>query len=653
MNTQDALENYVSNIQDTLLKIEKGDESSQHLLEIIQKHINDESAHDKHLHHFYQGEHAFYKLDYELALRHYLQARGIPYFQFFCYRASAFVAKNMGNSEKAISLAKKALTIYSKDFITLKMLSTDLASSLSHEENEAFRQKIQSLKAEQKKPFDAFENLQKISLGSKELDELALIFNDNAAYDNILFEQEEIKTPSTSPQHILEPSLDLEPIKMRPMTAPPAPKDHIKEIHELKKLANSDFKIENDTTSKFIKEGLGVDVDAGLALEQKVKAFEKTRSELIKGYMEQGHKRSVLHDNFLYILNGWNSTSPHYFSDKKGSSSLPLLFSEQLRKASGGFYLRWNGKGIVINPGANFLEHFHRCGLHIRDIDHVIATRHTKETYADLKGIYDLNYQLNASSTDLHIIHYYLHHQAFQEIGRTLKPNFKQERHTIHSLELYLDSPESEKIEIETGIHLCYFATSSSRSYVSQNFSQEDRISKLPSSLGIRLELKPMTKTTYAKENIQIGYVSGTAWSPQLSNYLNNCDILISGFENTNADDFKKVKYQDDCLGYYGTYSLLEEVAPRLLLCCEFGNSNGDIRIEAIKKLRQEYAAQNRVKKQSSLVLPGDVGLYIDLKTVLIQCSVSKTLVDPSLIKVVKPAEAFGQLQYLSPACIL
>src|SRR5260370_22306821 len=48
------------------------------------------------------------------SLKYYLKAKEIPCFQFFCYRASAFVAKNLGRPSKALDLAKRALSMNHK-----------------------------------------------------------------------------------------------------------------------------------------------------------------------------------------------------------------------------------------------------------------------------------------------------------------------------------------------------------------------------------------------------------------------------------------------------------------------------------------------------------------------------------------------------------
>lgn len=290
--------------------------------------------------------------------------------------------------------------------------------------------------------------------------------------------------------------------------------------------------------------------------------------------------------------------------------------TENSRKSSGGLFLRWKGKGIALNPGARFLHQFHAQGLHIRDLDFVIVTH---EDYADVKEIYALNYQLNQLSEEQHVIHYYFPQHACQELSGILKPHFKQERHMLHSLELFEDSSEVEKQELASGITLHYFSATKA-------------------SLGIRLELKS------EEGNRSIGYLSHMAWSPLLAHHLGACDLLITGFGNTEPQDYQKLAYSADCLGYYGTATLLEEVAPKLLLCGEFGGREGDIRLELVQKLRSELAE----RRQAPVILPADTGLCVQLKTLKVRCSLSQTWSEAASIRVVKKERAFGQLAYLS-----
>jgi glyoxylase-like metal-dependent hydrolase (beta-lactamase superfamily II) len=55
---------------------------------------------------------------------------------------------------------------------------------------------------------------------------------------------------------------------------------------------------------------------------------------------------------------------------------IPRPFQRLSRKKSigGGYYLRHDGYGIVIDPGYNFLQNFYEAGGRIFDIDAIVLT---------------------------------------------------------------------------------------------------------------------------------------------------------------------------------------------------------------------------------------------------------------------------------------
>jgi hypothetical protein len=372
-------------------------------------------------------------------------------------------------------------------------------------------------------------------------------------------------------------------------------------------------------------------------LENRIASFQKSQAALWADYREQAKQRAPLPNSFLGILTG----------SKTKESGDVIFFNETLHQDPGGYFLRWNKKGIVINPGKGFIRHFHRYGLHISDIDFVIATQSNPETYEDIHDIYELNYQLNRTCPeDLRVIHYYLNPAVYQELSIKLKPNFKQERHTIHRLELFADSPDVEKVDLNSEISLLYFPTSTWE-VLAQNLPNPERSAGMTSALGIRLELRISNE----KRKIHVGYLAGTGWSPLLSCHLEHCDVLIAGFGNTHSSDYNKISYTEGCLGYFGCFSLIEETDPKVAFCTEFTGRKGDISIEIIKKMRHELAQKHSLSEHPR-IFPGDAGLFFDLSDQKIRCSITGTFVDLSQIHVARSSPT-GALQYLSPACFL
>lgn len=393
---------------------------------------------------------------------------------------------------------------------------------------------------------------------------------------------------------------------------------------------------EDSSEGKIIQENLSNND----SLEQEIRSFHLRQPALMKSYLKCAEQRHLSKDHCLYILGG----ASREISSTQACNGLELsqIFSSlQPKSGKEGLFLKWNGKGIAINPGINFLSSLHLQGLHIRDIDVIIVTYEASEIFASIKEIYDLNYKLNQVAAELHIIHYYFNEKAYQFYAPQLKPNFKQERSALHCLELFVDSPDVETIDLGGGILLHYFPTAFQEAF------KERRISE-PSALGINLELTT-SQEGLSLPSIRLGYVGATSWSPLLAHLLGPCDVLVAAFGSTSPSDYGKISYNDDSLGYFGIYSLMEEVRPRILLCTQFDGHEGDIRVEVVQRLRRE----GKTAEASTVILPADNSFFLNLISNEIACSVSQQPVAAQQVLVVKSPYSFGPLQYLSPTCCL
>ncbi len=582
----------------------------------------------------FKGEHAFHNGNYEQALINYMQARAIPSFEFFCYRATAYVSFLRKDLDKAISFIHKALGFRPQDYDTLKLYHEILIQKGDLEKAGEIKKRIENIESDS---IESEFNVRPLAHPNSEK-------SAKSADNEGARQKAQSWARAASSEHSMVE--EEEPLMKQRFTTQAAP------FREEERGASFET-YPQETTSHFIAAKLGVDLDAEKALEGKILEFQAEQTARVQNYLDESKRSRKLRDRSLYILNGWSSPSAVKLEgqDKKMAAS-EILLAEQTRQTSGGFFIQWNGMGIAINPGPNFLEHFHKEGLYISDIHFVIVTKDSNDANSDVQKIYDLNYQLNKISPELHVINYYLNHKAYQELSHKLKPNFKQERNTVHSLELFLDSPDVEKETLAEGILLSYFSTTSRAGFSTSGDLQDSSRAQEGSCMGIRLDLTPQT-TDPSQRAIRLGYVSGSPWSPLLAHHLGYCDLLITGFGTTNPSDYGKLNYNESSLGYFGTYTLLDEVKPRLLLCTEFDGREGDIRLEVTKKLRAEFEKAAGRKEHPTTILPGDKGLRIDLGRQKVECSISKTLLDPEAVVVVKSSETFGVLQYLSPACIL
>jgi len=88
----------------------------------------------------------------------------------------------------------------------------------------------------------------------------------------------------------------------------------------------------------------------------------------------QPKKEGKLTDKFV-VLRRWQSFNP----------KIPRPHSHAIR--GGGYFLMWGGKGVVIDPGYDFLQNFYDEGFSIADIDAVVVTHSHPDHEDDLSTL--------------------------------------------------------------------------------------------------------------------------------------------------------------------------------------------------------------------------------------------------------------------------
>ncbi|MBS1581766.1 MAG: tetratricopeptide repeat protein [Bacteroidetes bacterium] len=117
--------------------------------------------------------------------------------------------------------------------------------------------------------------------------------------------------------------------------------------------------------------------------------LDRTEQRLITKIQEAGdsqydkylRKKDSTRDGVLSILRGW-------------SSAVTLLEGSERRWRGGGYFFKWRGHGVVLDPGFDFLRNFHDAGYHGREIQAVLVSHDHPDHNADLKGVDDLRCEL-------------------------------------------------------------------------------------------------------------------------------------------------------------------------------------------------------------------------------------------------------------------
>ena len=326
-------------------------------------------------------------------------------------------------------------------------------------------------------------------------------------------------------------------------------------------------------------------------------------------------------DNTLSIVRGW-------------SSAVTLLEGSERRWRGGGYFLKWRGYGMVIDPGFDFLRNFHDAGYHGREIHAVVVSHNHPDHNSDLKHVDDLRYEIwrRLEGTKSPLCPYVLVWD--KDTDATTKFTIESPRHRCEPILLTsalhhpidLQKEHDEKLPFR----IIPFKV------------QHETKGDVPHAMGMVVELLDKKDNTV----MRIGYTGDTAYFKELNKHLQNCDILIAHISQPSIEELQDAtKLKEVHLGYRGTARLLKECNPKLALIGEFWAGFTDLRISLVKGLRQRSGVD--------AVLPAGLAMHVRLPSLEIECTKCAKPTAFSGIRVAPPTDNFGRLAYLCPSCMI
>ncbi len=271
-------------------------------------------------------------------------------------------------------------------------------------------------------------------------------------------------------------------------------------------------------------------------------------------------------ENYLLCLKGWSSSTPE----------LSLGLNENAHRRGGGFFIHYNGFGIVIDPGLNFVENLHENNLFINDIDVVIVTHNHIDHSIDLKKIFDYSYQLN------HKMQYYLDHitakEYIDDITSVEKRAKKGESDSVHFI-----YPERGYYNITLGTQTLRMNVCETQHNCEGSFA-----------------------FTLCFDKYCLGYSSDTGYTDELGEFFKNCNYLIANISETDKDDITFSKLKSYHLGAFGVYKLIQNNNNADGMTCflsEFWGGFADLRL-AFADILNAYISKDEIN-----VIPMDIGM--------------------------------------------
>ena len=321
----------------------------------------------------------------------------------------------------------------------------------------------------------------------------------------------------------------------------------------------------------------------------------------------------------LSILRGW-------------SSAVTLLEGSERRWRGGGYFLKWRGHGIVIDPGFDFLRNFHDAQYHGREIGTVVVSHNHPDHNSDVKPIDDLRYELWKRLKETK--------QAGSEPYALI---WDQDTNGATDFGIGKPAHQYEPILLVSGfphpINLLHHASKIPLCITPFKVTHGNDV---PHAMGMVVELLD-EKGAAA---VRIGYTADTAYFEDLHKQLRGCDVLIAHISQPSIEELQDAsKLKDVHLGYRGTARLLTECKPKLALIGEFWAGFTDLRIALVKGLRERSGV--------AAILPTGLAMHVRLPSLEIECTECAKPTPFSEIKVAPPSVTFGSLAYLCPNCVI
>jgi tetratricopeptide (TPR) repeat protein/L-ascorbate metabolism protein UlaG (beta-lactamase superfamily) len=607
---------------------------------------------------FFLGELEIIKGDYKSGLIHHKKAKNFEPKNPFLLKNLGVTYSLLGKENEAIELYDQALKIKPDDYNSLQQKGVSL--STLGKNNEAIELYDQALKI---KPDDHTSLQQKgVSLSILGNNNEAIKFFDQALkikpddYDSLRQKGVSLSELGNYKEAIelYDQALKIKPDDWYALIS----KAYTLESKNKKKDANKIFKILQANLDKikdreiidFVNFKIGLLETKRKAVGKKeiektsdvldkvINAFQAKKDDFFKSINEiesnfkkfTDTKRSIPEGfpSFLSVLRKWNSYTP-------------IIPSEKGDNKGGGYFLYHRGKGIVIDPGFNFIENFYQEGFKVADIDAVLITHAHNDHTVDLEAILTLVYKHNDAIKDSvkEEMKDKDEHEIKHEIEKRIKEHGKKidlflNVGTFMKYSGWLNLKYSEEINNVTVLQpdTTYKLSEAYDGITIHTIkAKHHEIIDNKYAIGFILDIK----------GIKVGFTGDTGWDWENNGKIvdpfieHKPKLIIAHLGSIKSQEFKYVEAKNEderneCfyahhLGLLGMTKFLDAIRPDLTVISEFGEELRQFRKEIVQRIGEVLGLK---------CLPGDIGLHIRLEDLGVYCFIENKFMDYKTIEV-------------------
>lgn len=356
--------------------------------------------------------------------------------------------------------------------------------------------------------------------------------------------------------------------------------------------------------------------------------------------LEDDDKKSVIE---LSVLRRWNSYTPIITNGSKG----------------GGYFINAFGKGIVIDPGFNFIDNFKNAGYTFADINTILISHAHDDHTADLESILNLLYRYNKLLKNEKIPKQFAKFSSIaeeqgskEELDIDKKERFEKYKKILN---LYVSENVMEKYEpLISGCKVedkTDNENTEEKNYKMNIIKPGEFIEEIEENRNVKITaLKAKHKDIIGQNgalgfkldfnNITIIYTGDTGWSKELEiqyskvkeECKNNYKVLVAhigGFKeeeseildiidvnelgeknrrNIAIESENQDKYLYDYhLGRIGLAKINKILQPDICIISEFGEEFKEARVKITNIFKEAF------KDSKTIFIPADIGLKFNI----------------------------------------
>lgn len=340
-------------------------------------------------------------------------------------------------------------------------------------------------------------------------------------------------------------------------------------------------------------------------------ALQVITQTIMSGMEQAANENKSSFSKFIMSASDSSNREAYFEVLRRWNSYTPVTAENHFSSKGGGYFIRTrdagtsSAKGIIIDPGFNFIDNFKGAGHFLNEIDVIIITHEHSDHTADLESLLAFLALYNDYAKSL---------ASGPSKNSAIRPR---------TVDLYITLSVFKKFS-------GFFDIASDKDYNIHIIKKGDNI-RLDSNANIEIidarqqgpfSDKYSTGLVFSYGDTALIYTGDAGWNKTTENeykgaaerYKNKQRILVAniGEFSSKEKDYmtlsdKGLAYDDEHLGRLGLVRAIETVTPRITIIADLGEEIKSFRLELARIYQEAF-------NNKTIVLPADIGLKVNLE---------------------------------------